>query len=209
MTKLRKDRDQIVKQRRISILKRHALIPVRKPFRIAVNRREAMLANVAGQREISPFNRSAGVCVFKTEPGAGNPVVGTQQDCQNPRKFCGCENKLSPGSLDLYQLRFVPGRHGGFNRLRISPEVHHRGLVYAAHCAVRSATLLGFILPADIFEAIVGNRRARESTLLRTIVDKTFFTNIEVPGTGPALPVVRFTVSNLFLKLIQSRVALL
>ena len=125
MTQLCEDRDQVVKQGRVCILKWHALVPVGEPFRIAINRRETMLANVACEGKISPFNRSAGVGVFQTKPGAGYPVIRTEQNCQNPRKLCGCENKLSPGSLDLHEFRFVFGRHPGFNRLRITPEVHH------------------------------------------------------------------------------------
>ena len=92
-----------VQQRRVSVLKGYATIPIGEPFPCAVDRGETVLADIAGESEVCPFDRLTSVGVLDTEPFGDYPEV---QPCQYGK--CNCSaNGLAPGGVNLNQGRFL------------------------------------------------------------------------------------------------------
>ena len=64
-----------VQKRRVSVLKGYATIPIGEPFPCAVDRGETLLADVAGESEVCPFNRLTSAGVLNAEPLGDYPEV--------------------------------------------------------------------------------------------------------------------------------------
>src|SRR5687768_7523756 len=53
----------------------------------------------------------------------------------------------------------------------------------------------------EVFRRVLGQRNSRRSALLRTVVDQPVFTNVQIPATGMAMPVVRQAFGEIILEL--------
>ena len=64
-----------VQKRRVSVLNGNSSIPIGEPFAISVDRGQAMLADIAGEGEVCPFNRLTSTGVLDAEPFGDYPEV--------------------------------------------------------------------------------------------------------------------------------------
>src|SRR4030095_8013427 len=93
--------------------------------------------------------------------------------------------------------------------LRGAPRVEHRDLMHARDGAVRSTGFFGEIFAADVGGGILLEGNSRIATLLRTVVDETVFTDVEIACPGAAAPLVGPTLRDVVLERIDAREAAL
>src|ERR1019366_2751559 len=115
---------------------------------------------------------------------------------------------MLPLSLAGFQLDQFAGFRllGGRDSLGRAPEVHIGGVVHAGDGAARRATFFGDELPADMLDRIVRQRNRRIAALLRTVMHQAILANVQVPGAGPAFPLVLTAMSDVVLKEIETGV---
>ena len=80
-------------------------------------------------------------------------------------------------------------------------------LLNASDRAMRGAGFLCGVLTLDIGECIFLEGNAGIAALLRAIVHKTVFANVEIAGTCAASPLVGYSAREVFLKPIKAAVA--
>src|ERR1700712_2457125 len=88
--------------------------------------------------------------------------------------------------------------------LRSAPMVDIAHLVDAGDRTVRRTTLLRQELPLYVGALVVGQRHTRITPLLRAVVHQPKLTDIQVPSPSAATPVVRLSVRNCFLEMIET-----
>ena len=69
--------------------------------------------------------------------------------------------------------------------------------MYAGNRAVGSAAFLRQVFAADVFDRVFWERLGRIAALLRTVMDESFFANIQIAGAGAALPLIRLPRQSL------------
>src|SRR5260370_20815242 len=107
--------------------------------------------------------------------------------------------------LNLHQLRTRTLRRSGAGkrRLRSPPVVDIAHLVHTTNRAVRSTRLLRQELPLHIHRPVLPQRNPRIPALLRAVMHQPKLTDVQIPSTRPAAPVVRLPVRNRLLKVIE------
>ena len=127
---------------------------------------------------------------------------------RRPRGGGHGEDKPDPVELmDLHQPRVTAGVRGHRALLRRAPMVDVADLVDATDRAVRRTRLLRQKLALDVSRLVAGERHPRIPALLRAIVNEAKLADIEVAPTRAAAPVVRQTVGNGLLEVVEAGVA--
>jgi hypothetical protein len=70
---------------------------------------------------------------------------------------------------------------------------------------MRGATLHAAILALQIFLPILLKRNAGPASLLRTVMDKPVFADIQIPAARPTMPVICLSFNQIFLELVIIR----
>jgi hypothetical protein len=85
--------------------------------------------------------------------------------------------------------------------------IDHRNLLDAADRAMGSARFFCDVFALDVGERVVPERNAGIAALLRAVVNEALLANIQIPRPGSAVPVVRSSPGEVFLKPIKPAVA--
>src|SRR5262249_22689292 len=93
--------------------------------------------------------------------------------------------------------------------LGIAPVVEDANLMHALEGTGWRAPLLGAVFAFKIFHGVFGQRGSGITSLLRTPVDQTVFTDIQVPRTGTTTPLIRLAFGNAFLKPVKTSLFLI
>lgn len=80
-------------------------------------------------------------------------------------------------------------------------------LLNAPDCTIWGAGLLCEVLTLDIGECVFLERNAGKAALLRAIVHKAIFANVEIAGPRAASPLVGYSAREIFLKPVKAAVA--
>src|SRR5690242_19338056 len=108
--------------------------------------------------------------------------------------------------LDLHQGTLWKS-WAGQGMLRGAPRIEDRYLVNTRHRAMRGAGFFAEILAPQVFARVVFQRNRRIAPLLRAVVHQAVFSDVEIPRSGAASPVVRLARRNVVLKRIHPREA--
>jgi len=87
--------------------------------------------------------------------------------------------------------------------LRRAPVVQHCDLLDTGYGAELGAGFFGAKFVVQMLSRVFGKRDSRISALLRTIMNKAVFADIQITGSGSAAPVMRTPISQVILELIQ------
>ena len=90
--------------------------------------------------------------------------------------------------------------------LRVPPIIKDAYLVNALKCAGRRAPFLRIVFPIEVLHRVILESNARVAALLRTPMDQTVFTDVEITSSGAATPVVRLALGDAVLKPVETRV---
>src|SRR6185369_15157600 len=85
--------------------------------------------------------------------------------------------------------------------------VNDGNLLNAPDRAMWRAGFLCGVFTLDICEGVLLERDAGIAALLRAIVHKTVFANVEIAGAGAASPIVRYSARQVFLEPVEAAVA--
>src|SRR5262245_32279145 len=87
--------------------------------------------------------------------------------------------------------------------------IEHRHLLNATNGTCRRACLLGEVFSLHMFVCVLLERNPGVPARLRAIVDETVLADVQIAGASPAAPVIGSPAREIFLKPIQTAVALL
>ena len=97
----------------------------------------------------------------------------------------------------------------GRKRLRVALVVERGDLMNAGYRAVRRAGFFRQVLPAYVLERVLLDGSSRIAALLRAIVNKSVFADVEIASACAASPVVRLAICEIVLKSVYASVPLL
>ena len=97
----------------------------------------------------------------------------------------------------------------GRKRLRVAFVIECGDLMNAGYRAVRRAGFLRQVLAAYVLECVLLDGSSRIAALLRAIVNKSVFADVEVTSACAASPVVRLAVREVVLKSVYASVTFL
>src|SRR5262249_10285537 len=123
----------------------------------------------------------------------------------------GCWPAASGGrlvaALELDQRLGLERRSG--QGLRVAPEIDHRNLVDAGDRAAGSALFLSPVSQADVIDRVLLERDTRISALLGAVVDQAVLADVDIASAGAAFPLVRLSVGDIALEVIDAAVGAL